>query len=69
MFLSERKEFLIDTKTGHGHQTHKIDPDVIYDVAGSGLPYWEGKSFVKDPDKSLDVGKWEANIRWSIDIF
>ena len=43
-FLSTPKQFLIEPITGQiirPHQVDKIDPDVIYDVAGSGLPYRE----------------------------
>ena len=43
-FLSTPKQFLIEPITGQAirpHQVDKIDPDVIYDVAGSGLPYRE----------------------------
>lgn len=41
-FLSDPRQFLIDTTTReaiHPHQIHMINPDVTYDVAGSGLPY------------------------------
>jgi hypothetical protein len=43
-FLSEPKQFLMDPETGQAirpDQVDKIDPNVIYDVAGSGLPYRE----------------------------
>ncbi len=43
-FLSEPKQFLLDPETGHAihpDQVKKIDPNVIYEVAGSGLPYPE----------------------------
>jgi len=43
-FLSEPKQFLLDPESGHAihpDQVEKIDPDVIYEVAGSGLPYPE----------------------------
>ena len=43
-FLSTAKQFLIEPITGQmirPHQVDKIDPDVIYDVVGSGLPYCE----------------------------
>ena len=43
-FLSEPKQFLLDPETGyaiHSDQVEKIDPNVIYEVAGSGLPYPE----------------------------
>ena len=49
-FLSDPKQFLLDIKTGdviHCHQIHKIDPNIIYDVAGSGLPYRE-KGLTRD---------------------
>jgi len=42
--LSTPKQFLVEPITGQiirPHQVDKIDPDVIYDVAGSGLPYRE----------------------------
>lgn len=41
-FLSEPKQFLMDPETGQAirpHQINKIDPNIIYDVVGSGLPY------------------------------
>ena len=43
IFLSNNK-FLYDKKTNdviRGNQTHLIDPDVLYEVAGSGVPYRE----------------------------
>lgn len=43
-FLSTPKQFLIDPITGkiiRPDQVDKINPEVIYDVAGSGLPYRE----------------------------
>jgi len=43
-FLSDPKQFLLDPETGyaiHPDQVEKIDPNVIYEVAGSGLPYPE----------------------------
>jgi hypothetical protein len=42
-FLSP-KQFLYDPATGHSiraNQVEKIDPSIIYEVAGSGLPYRE----------------------------
>lgn len=49
-FLSDPKQFLVDTKTGiaiHPYQIHLIDPNITYDVAGSGLPYHE-KGLTRD---------------------
>ncbi len=43
-FLSEPKQFLLDPESGHAihpDQVEKIDPNVIYEVAGSGLPYFD----------------------------
>ena len=43
-FLSTAKQFLIEPITGQmirPHQVDKIDPDVVYDVIGFGLPYCE----------------------------
>ena len=43
-FLSEKKQFLIDMRTGQvirPDQVHKIDPNIIYNIAGSGLIYRE----------------------------
>ena len=43
-FLLTHKQFLVEPITGQlirPHQVDKIDPDIIYDVAGSGLPYRE----------------------------
>jgi hypothetical protein len=40
-FLSDPIQFLVDSKTGNAirhDQIHMIDPNIIYDVAGSGLP-------------------------------
>lgn len=42
MFLSERKQFLFDPITGDAirrNEIHRIDPNITYEVAGSGLPY------------------------------
>ena len=41
-FLSEPKQLLMDPETGQiirPHQVDKINPEVTYDIAGSGLPY------------------------------
>ena len=38
------KQFLYDPATGHSiraNQVEKIDPSIVYEVAGSGLPYCE----------------------------
>jgi hypothetical protein len=43
-FLSTPKQFLIDPVTGdliRPSQVAKIDPNIVYDVGGSGMPYRE----------------------------
>ena len=50
-FLSTPKQFLIEPITGQiirPHQVDKIDPHVIYDVAGSGLPYREKQKLSRE---------------------
>src|SRR6266571_2128602 len=40
----EPKQFLVDPETGHAiyaDQVEKIDPNIMYEVAGSGMPYRE----------------------------
>ena len=49
-FLADRKQFLVNIETRkaiYHNQIHMIDPNVIYDVAGSGLPYRE-KGLTRD---------------------
>jgi len=65
-FLSEPKQFLIDPVTGNiirPSQVAKIDPSIIYDVAGSGLPYREKRSMREQVwDREEDGPCFESNF-------
>ena len=56
-FLADRKKILIDNKTGdaiHYDQVHMVDPNIIYDIVGSGLKYDRAKGLSLARDQVWD---------------